>query len=128
MTTNERPDPPRPRAPGAQWPTIETLADLRAIADEWFSNPTPLKWDEIRFVLDGIRRVTEDHSLKLKFGDLTCGDHFISWPLPGDNSGHGGYLGAHRLFQKTGELTAKNGLDVESSMNAKMDVIKILLR
>lgn len=50
--------PPRPRAPGAQWPAIETLADLRAIAEEWFGNPTPLDWDEIRFVMDGIRRVT----------------------------------------------------------------------
>jgi hypothetical protein len=45
--------------PGAQWPAIETLADLRTIAEEWFSNPTPLEWDEIRFVMDGIRRLVK---------------------------------------------------------------------
>lgn len=56
-TMDKRPDPPAPRAPGAQWPAIETPADLRAIAQEWFDNPTPLTWDEIRFVMDGIRRV-----------------------------------------------------------------------
>lgn len=53
------PPPPPPRAPGAQWSTIETLADLRTIAKEWFSNPTPLTWNEIHFVMDGIRRVAK---------------------------------------------------------------------
>jgi len=67
-----------------------------------------------------------DH--KLKFGALERGEHFICWPTPGDNSGHGGYLDAQRLFVKTGELTANNGSGIESSMNAKMDVIKVLLR
>jgi hypothetical protein len=65
---------------------------------------------------------------KLKFGALERGEHFICWPVPGDNSGHGGYLGAQRLLVKTGELTASNGSGIESSMNAKMDVIKVLLR
>jgi hypothetical protein len=65
---------------------------------------------------------------KLKFGTLERGEHFICWPVPGDNSGHGGYLGAQRLLVKTGELTACNGSGIESSMNAKMDVIKVLLR
>lgn len=65
---------------------------------------------------------------KLKFGALECGEYFICWPVAGDNSGHGGYLGAQRLLVKTGELTAKNGSGSESSMNAKMDVIKILLQ
>ena len=65
---------------------------------------------------------------KLKFGDLALGDHFICWPVPGDNAGHGGYLGAQRLFVKTGELTANNGSNGESSMNDRMDVIKISLR
>ena len=40
-------------------------------------------------------------SPRLTFGDLQPGDHFIGFPLPGDDSGHGGYLGAHRLFVKT---------------------------
>jgi hypothetical protein len=64
---------------------------------------------------------------KLKFGALKRGEHFICWPLPGDNSGHGGYLGAHRLFVKTGERIANNGGGVESSMDVSMDVIKVLL-
>jgi hypothetical protein len=59
---------------------------------------------------------------KLKFGSLKRGEHFICWPVPGD--GHGGYLGPQRLFVKTGELTADSG-GRESSMNTKMDVIKI---
>lgn len=62
---------------------------------------------------------------KLKFGAMVCGEHFICWPTPGDDSGHGGYLGTQRLLTKTGELTAVNGRGIESSMNAKMDVIKV---
>lgn len=38
---------------------------------------------------------------KLTFGALKVGDHFIGFPLPGDNSGHGGYLGAQNLLRKT---------------------------
>ncbi len=63
---------------------------------------------------------------KLKFGALEFGEHFICWPVPGDNSGHGGYLVAQRLLVKTGDLTASRGDGVESSMNAQMDVIKVL--
>jgi len=56
---SERPKPPSPRAPGAQWKPIDSLADLKAVAENWFSNPTDLDWDEVRFVMDGIRRVTK---------------------------------------------------------------------
>jgi len=66
--------------------------------------------------------------VKLKFGSLELGEHFICWPVQGDNSGHGGFLGAQRLLVKTGELTANNGSGIESSMNEKMDVIKVLLQ
>lgn len=38
---------------------------------------------------------------KLKFKDLKDGEIFIVFPSPGDNSGHGGYLGGHHMFQKT---------------------------
>jgi hypothetical protein len=64
---------------------------------------------------------------KLKFGALERGEHFICWPVSGDNSGHGGYLSAQRLLVKTGELTANNSSGIESAMNTKMDVIKVLL-
>ena len=37
----------------------------------------------------------------LTFGELKIGQKFISLPLPGDNSGHGGFLGAHHIFTKT---------------------------
>lgn len=65
---------------------------------------------------------------KLKFGALKRGEHFICWPVPGDNNGHGGYLGTQRLFVKTGEQTAHSGgCSSESSMNVKMDVIKVMV-
>ena len=41
----------------------------------------------------------EDHK-KLQFGDLQVGDCFIGFPLPGDNSGHGGYLASSNVFRK----------------------------
>jgi hypothetical protein len=53
----EKPPVPPPRAPGADWPNIDTLEDLRACARNWFANPTDLTWDEVRYVMDGIRRV-----------------------------------------------------------------------
>lgn len=37
----------------------------------------------------------------LTFGELKVGQTFISLPLPGDNSGHGGFRGAHYIFSKT---------------------------
>jgi hypothetical protein len=64
---------------------------------------------------------------KATFASCKLGQHFICWPLPGDNSGHGGYLGEQRLFVKTSETTAVNGRLVESSMNGTMDVIKVTL-
>jgi hypothetical protein len=65
---------------------------------------------------------------KLKFSALKIGEHFICWPMPGDDSGHGGHCVAQRLLVKTGELTANNGSGTELSMNAEMDVIEVSLR
>ncbi len=56
---NGRPGPPPPRAPGAQWREIRNLRALCAVAEDWFRNPTGLDWEEIRFVMDGIRRVCQ---------------------------------------------------------------------
>jgi len=36
----------------------------------------------------------------LTFRDLEVGDRFILMPLPGDNSGHGGFLNGSYLFKK----------------------------
>ncbi len=75
-----------------------------------------------------IKHLPDKHDPKLKFSALEYGEHFICWPVPGDNSGHGGYLGTQRLFMKTGDLTASNGSGTESSMNANMNVIRITLK
>ena len=52
---------------------------------------------------------------KLTFGELEVGDKFVGFPLAGDNSGHGGYKGTHRVYIKiktkskiTGTHLAKN--------------------
>ena len=37
----------------------------------------------------------------LTFKELGVGDKFIAFPLPGDNSGHGGFRGSMNLFTKT---------------------------
>jgi len=35
-----------------------------------------------------------------RFKDLKHNEYFIALPTPGDNKGHGGYLGAHHVFKK----------------------------
>lgn len=40
-------------------------------------------------------------SIPLTFGELQVGDKFISFPLDGDDSGHGGYRKGSYLFEKT---------------------------
>ncbi|TSC51934.1 MAG: hypothetical protein LiPW41_701 [Parcubacteria group bacterium LiPW_41] len=55
---------------------------------------------------------------KLTFGDLKTGDIFVSFPTPGDNSGHGGYLGEHYSFVKIEEDEAGN--NAERAINSKM--------
>ena len=42
---NDKAPIPRPRAPGADWPEIRTVADLAKVAKNWFDNPTHLEWD-----------------------------------------------------------------------------------
>lgn len=37
----------------------------------------------------------------LTFGELETGKKFICLPIPGDNSGHGGFKGTHWIFLKT---------------------------
>ena len=34
------------------------------------------------------------------FGELAVGDRFIALPVPGDNHGHGGFLGVTYLYKK----------------------------
>lgn len=97
------------------------VADLASAIDEYKTNHT----------------LTDSHIsvVKMRFGELEIGDRFIGWPLPGDNHGHGGYLGSNRLFVKT-EMkvermhdngAAKNGSGVESTFPQAMTVIKVIL-
>ncbi|RJQ29132.1 hypothetical protein C4565_02610 [Candidatus Parcubacteria bacterium] len=74
--------------------------------------------------------------IKSRFGDLEENDFFIIFPDPGDNSGHGGYLGTHNIFQKvsnpehgSSNTVADNAVriqdDVYSHIPDGMAVIKI---
>jgi hypothetical protein len=55
--------------------------------------------------------IAEDHSrtrkrpmsTPLRFHELAIGDHFISFPQDGDDSGHGGYRRGSYVFRKTRE-------------------------
>jgi|GEM_PF-1685979 len=44
---------------------------------------------------------------KLTFGELGVGDKFIAFPTPGDNSGHGGFLGTRWIFRKIKKMNGK---------------------
>ena len=44
----------------------------------------------------------------LTFGDLSVEDKFIVMPMPGDNSGHDGFLNGSYLFQKIRTCSANN--------------------
>lgn len=93
--------------------------------------PTAAFWERWDREIRPKRNASSAASLaeqKLTFGELKIGDHFICWPIPGDNAGHGGYLGATRLFVKTGNETANNGSGVQSYFHAPlMVVIKVSL-
>jgi hypothetical protein len=58
--------------------------------------------------------VEKDDEKKLQFGDLQVGDCFIGFPAPGDNSGHGGYLGSSNLFRKMEMKSSEEKAPVES--------------
>ena len=68
----------------------------------------------------------------LTFGELKIYQKFIALPLPGDNSGHGGFKGAHYVFTKFRENidgfsiptgTARDNRGVLSSYPHSMPVI-----
>ena len=80
-------------------------------------------------------------SAPLTFGELAIGDRFISFPLDGDDSGHGGFRGGSYLFEKvqtgwhtSGSIGAtaltenakrlKDG--IYSSMPPSMRILKVL--
>lgn len=52
----------------------------------------------------------------LAFKDLKVGSKFIALPLPGDNNGHGGFLGAYFIFEKVAMHGSKNAMRVSDGM------------
>ncbi len=56
-------------------------------------------------------------SKPLTFAELEVGDHFISFPLDGDDSGHGGYRNGSYVFKKTGN--EQHVVGTASPVNAK---------
>lgn len=74
----------------------------------------------------------ETMSTPLTFGELEKGDKFIGFPLDGDDSGHGGFRGAHYVFIKLsgdvgsrGENAIRQCDGTLSGMPSSMKVIKI---
>jgi hypothetical protein len=64
---------------------------------------------------------------KLTFGELQTGDHFIAFPTPGDNSGHGGYLGTSYIFKKISTKEATRSCDGSpSSTPSSTPVLRVL--
>ena len=48
----------------------------------------------------------------MTFGELKDDDMFISMPMPGDNSGHGGFRGPFFIFKKIEPLIGDTGQEV----------------
>lgn len=68
-------------------------------------------------------KMPDDFFEVLTFGELGIGQKFISLPRPGDNSGHGGFRGAHNLFAKTlQKAEMKYGTPHGSATNVKRGV------
>jgi hypothetical protein len=68
-----------------------------------------------------------DEHAKLSLADLSVGDHYIGFPLPGDNSGHGGYLGTSHVFQKITINSSRRLFDgVVSEHNQHSGQMKVL--
>lgn len=69
---------------------------------------------------------SEDEFEPLTFGELKVGELFIDFPLPGDNSGHGGFRGTNYLFKKTDDENANNvKRNIESHFHDSMIVIRV---
>ena len=58
---------------------------------------------------------TSNVSEVLTFDKLDIGDHFIDFPVDGDNHGHGGFIKASYVFKKTEKSSAIRLVDSNSS-------------
>lgn len=83
---------------------------------------------------EAAKKLAEEEPKLLRFGELSVEECFISFPLPGDNDGHGGYRGAYRVFRKKlmtaistqDSGTATDGRGSASDFPNTMPVIKVL--
>lgn len=65
-------------------------------------------------------------STPLTFGELRMGDHFIAFPVNGDDKGHGGYRGgSHLLVKGFNQVAHKVGSGVPVMIPASMSVIRV---
>lgn len=70
-----------------------------------------------------------------KFKDLKIGTKFITFPIDGDNSGHGGYLGSHYIFIKFAgnkktkySLVSGNSIRLkDGNVSAMTDEMKVII-
>lgn len=74
----------------------------------------------------------DTYSKPLMFKELEIGEHYISLPEDGDDSGHGGFRKGGYVFKKTGEfegtrLVDGNLSEVVAGYGDKMKVYKVLL-
>lgn len=70
--------------------------------------------------------LTGTNDTKLTFGELAPLERFICWPQPGDNSGHGGYLGSCRIFRKIDDTAARAEHGTTSTLPSTIPVIRIV--
>jgi len=70
-------------------------------------------------IREGFLQATDDECEPLTFGELPVGARFISVPSPGDNSGHGGLRGTHRIFTKKNMrvISPKRGSGLKYGIN-----------
>lgn len=109
---------------------IELVAPGDLIVTDPNGRKFPCKPEAFSQNYEAIDEASEE---KLTFGALKVGDHFIAFPTAGDNSGHGGYLGATYLFKKTAmrALTSSGSAvnvsrGISSDMPDGMNVIMVL--
>lgn len=66
------------------------------------------------------------NSEKLTFGKLPIGEKFICLPVEGDNSGHGGFKGAHYIFKKMdNESGLRKTKGQRSTFPSTMEIIHV---
>ncbi len=72
---------------------------------------------------------TSNVSEVLTFDKLDIGDHFIDFPVDGDNQGHGGFLKGSYVFKKTEKSSAIRLVDYNSStFPDSMEVLLVIIK